>query len=73
MGSTWLVSLVMGGGIGALGVMVAAYYYGVKSGRAMQSDLNEVKIAKVTREMNEEQLKEVTAKDVTDAASRHEF
>lgn len=71
--STWLVSLVMGGGIGALGAIVAAYYYGVKSGRAMQQDTNEAKIANVTRKMNDEQLKEVTAKDVEDAAASGQF
>ena len=71
--SNLVISLAMGGGITALAVVAAAYYYGVKSGRAMQSDVDAAKIVKKTREINEEMLKEVTAKDASDAAARGEF
>lgn len=64
--SNLVIALVSGGGITALGVCVAAYYYGVKTGRAMERDINDAKIMAVLKKMQEEGLKEVTAKDVSD-------
>ena len=71
--SNLVISLAMGGGIGALALVAAAYWWGVKSGRAMQSDVDEAKIVKKTRTIHDEMLKEVTASDAQEAAKKGEF
>lgn len=71
--SNFVIALVSGGGITALGVCVAAYYYGVKTGRAMERDVQDAKILAVLKKMQAEGLKEVTAKDVKDALDSGAF
>lgn len=60
----WLVGAV---GLAGTGTTIAAYYYGVRTGRALERDINDAKIMKVIKKMQAEGLKEVTAKHVSDA------
>lgn len=71
--SNLVISLAMGGGIGALALVAAAYYYGVKSGRAQESDENAANVAGRTQKVTRVLMKEQTAKDVEDSARRGKF
>lgn len=71
--SGFVISLVSGGGIAALGVCVAAYYYGVKTGRSFERDMNDAKVLKIMKKMQAAGLVEVSVKDVQDSLTSGTF
>lgn len=71
--SNIVIGLVSGGGITALAVVVAAYYYGVRTGRALESDAKAAKVAGRTQKINEVLNREVTADEMVKDAQQGKF
>lgn len=62
--SNFVISLAMGGGIGALALVAAAYWWGLKAGKDAKAEVDAGKVARRTTKMHDELLKERTASDV---------
>lgn len=66
-------SLAVGGGLGALAMVAAAYYYGVRAGRALETDENAAKVAGRSKKANKVLMDDRTAEDVEDRANSGTF